>query len=112
MKDSALSKGSGYALEIARLNRAEIKIQQAMAFATKEKLGISLTNGAAALLRTITSAKASAIHDNRTVYMEAIPLDGTLSPVSAVSLVKPSEPPEYKGTVCSVQFSIVANCLI
>jgi programmed cell death 6-interacting protein len=111
MKDSALSKGSGYALEIARLNRAEIKIQQAMAFATKEKLGISLTNGAAALLRTITSAKASAIHDNRTVYMEAIPLDGTLSPVSAVSLVKPSEPPEYKGT-CSVQFSIVANCII
>lgn len=99
MKDSAQSRGSGYALEIARLNRAETKIQQAMAFATKEKLGISLTNGAAALMRTVSAAKASAIHDNRTVYMETVPLDGTLSPVAAVSLVKPSEPPEYKGNI-------------
>lgn len=97
VKESAQSKGSGYAIEIARLNRAEIIQQQAINFATKHKLGISLTNGAASLLRTITSTKTSAINDNRTVYMESVPPDNSLSPVDAVSLVKPSQPPEYKG---------------
>jgi hypothetical protein len=56
----------------------------------KNKLGITLTNAAALLSRAVSTAKTVALNDNRTVYMESIPSDDTLSPVAAVSLVKPS----------------------
>ena len=96
-KESAQIKGSGYGLEITRLMRAEKTQQYAIEYAIKNKLNLSLTNGAHILLRTISTAKNSAVHDNRTVYMESLPLDGALSPVGSVSLVKPSVPPEYRG---------------
>jgi programmed cell death 6-interacting protein len=101
-KEAAQSKGAGYGIEIARLNKAEIMQQDAINFATKNKLGVSSTNGAASLLRTVTSAKNTAVHDNRTVYMESVPAEGSLTAVSAVSLVKPSEPPEYGGMIASL----------
>ena len=98
-KEAAQSKGAGYGIEIARLNKAEVMQQDALSYATKHKMGVSSTNGAASLLRSITSAKSSALHDNRTVYMEPIPQEASLTAVKAVSLVKPSEPPEYGGTI-------------
>lgn len=58
-------------------------------------IGISLSNGASALQRTVGSAKISAEHDNRTVYMEKVPADTTLVPVNAVSMVKPAALSEY-----------------
>ena len=45
--------------------------------------------------RTVGSAKVSAEHDNRTVYMEKIPADTTLIAVNAVSMVKPAALTEY-----------------
>ena len=45
--------------------------------------------------RTVGSAKVSAEHDNRTVYMEKIPDDTTLVAVNAVSMVKPAALSEY-----------------
>ena len=90
-KEEAQQKGSGYAEEIARLLRAEAHLKEALLIAEKARLGVSLTNGAAALQRTVGAARTSAEHDNRTVYMEKVPADGALVAVSAVSMVKPGE---------------------
>ena len=45
--------------------------------------------------RTVGTAKLSAEHDNRTVYMEKVPPDSSLIAVNAVSMVKPAALTEY-----------------
>mmetsp|Transcript_4390 Transcript_4390/g.4529 ORF Transcript_4390/g.4529 Transcript_4390/m.4529 type:complete len:923 (-) Transcript_4390:423-3191(-) len=90
VKEAAQLKGNGYAEEIARLSRAESTLNLAMDSGLKNKLGLTLTNAAALLSRAVSTAKTIALNDNRTVYMESVPSDETLSPVAAVSLVKPS----------------------
>ena len=95
VKEEAQQQGSGYAEEITRLVRAEGHLRQALDLANTAKLGVSLTNGAAALQRTVAAAKTSAEHDNRTVYMERVPADASLAAVSAVSMVKPAPLTEY-----------------
>jgi BRO1-like domain len=97
VREEALSRGCGYGEEIARLLRATATLKQAIDTATANKLSPSLTNGAAALRRTVDAAKAAAEKDNNTVYMEQIPADNTLAPVPPVAMAKPLQLPEYAG---------------
>jgi hypothetical protein len=58
---------------------------------------MSLTNGAAALQRTVETAKASAENDNSKIYMEPIPPDHTVAAVSQVAMAKPLPLADYTG---------------
>ena len=119
-KEIADLRGSGYGAEITRLIRSENALKDALKYANNNKLKDAVTTGPNNLLKTIVNAKNNAIHDNETVYMENVPADGSLSPVGAVSLVKPSNPPKYKGVpqlkinsvVCYVQNNFLKEYLI
>ena len=96
-KEEATNRGSGYGEEIARLIRSAKFLSLALEFAQKNKLGVSLTNGAAGLQRTVDVAKVSAENDNRRVYMEVVPDDNSLVPIQPVAMAKPIQPSEYTG---------------
>ena len=98
-KEAAQNKGTGYGEEIARLIRATALVSSAIDFANRNKLGVSLTNGAAGLQRSIEAAKCIAENDNRRVYMEVVPADSTLAQIVPVAMAKPSTAPESAGTV-------------
>ena len=96
-REDAQKNGSGYGEEIARLMRAAGLLKEAIDFAILKKLGMSLTNGAAALQRTVETAKASAENDNSKIYMEPIPPDHTIAAVSQVAMAKPLPFADYTG---------------
>lgn len=96
-REEAQSKGCGYGEEVARLIRASSMLEKTVEFAATNKLGVSLTNGAAALQRTVDSAKAAAEEDNRKVYMESVPSDSSLAAVSPVAMAKPLQLCDYQG---------------
>ena len=98
-REEAQKNGSGYGEEIARLVRAAGLLKEAVDFAVQKKLGMSLTNGAAALQRTVETAKASAENDNEKIYMEMIPPDSALAAVSQVAMAKPLPLGDYTGEV-------------
>ena len=104
-REDAQKNGSGYGEEIARLMRAAGLLKEAIDFAVQKKLGMSLTNGAAALQRTVETAKASAENDNDKIYMEAIPPDGVLAAVSQVAMAKPLPLADYIGDL--IEFILI-----
>jgi hypothetical protein len=96
VKETALEKGSGYAEEISRLQRAEAILTQTVNFGKRCKLNLGSLSSGEALLKTITNAKTKAIHDNNSIYMESVPADSSLVPIIPVSMVKPASVPEYQ----------------
>jgi hypothetical protein len=94
-KELALQRGSGYGEEIARLNRSEAFLKDAVQFAQRNKIPPSTSQNAEALLHLIGSTRATAQHDLDTIYLESIPADNTLVAITGVAMVKPSALPDY-----------------
>ena len=88
-KETALKNGNGYAEEIVRLTRAEVSFTQALAIARQANMPMPVYAPTETILRTATKSKTSAIKDNSTIYMEPIPADNTIAPVTGISMVKP-----------------------
>lgn len=98
-KEAALQKGNGYGEEVARYNRAEQHLRNAIDFGRKCSVSSSLTTVADSLLSVILSNRTTAVHDLSTVYMEAIPNDSSLVDVAPVAMVKPSSLPDVSALV-------------
>jgi programmed cell death 6-interacting protein len=89
VKELAATEARGYGEEIARLSVAEQHLVQCLNIATKYKLSPAFADGANAFLKTVTASKATAEHDNRTVYMDAVPPTQSLTEIAGLLMVKP-----------------------
>jgi hypothetical protein len=98
VKESALAKGVGYGEEITRLQLAEKAMRLGLDAAHKNKLGTALIASGDALLATIISNKAKAVHENNTIYMDTVPEEAAVTPVIGISMVKAAAVPEYHNT--------------
>lgn len=92
-KEDALKNGTGFGEEIARLNKAEGILNDALTYAKRSKIGAALMDNGNTLLRAIQTNKASAENDNRMIYHETIP--NSFAPIAGVSMVKPADLPEF-----------------
>lgn len=93
-KEAALAAGTGYGEEVARFNRADTLVALALKQTTKYNIADSLTYGANGLRQAIQQHRQSAENDLRSVYMESVPADSSLSEVTCVSMVRPASLPE------------------
>ena len=93
-KESASQLGTGYGQEITRLHRAEAILTAAISEGKKNKLNSNQLTPADSLLRIITTAKATAIHENNVIYMESVPADKDLPAIIPAVMVKPLPPVE------------------
>lgn len=97
-KEAAMAAGTGYGEEVARFNRAETLVGLALAQTSKFPIAETLTFGANGLKAAILQHKQTAEHDLRTVYMESVPNDYSLTEVGSVAMVRPSPLPELTET--------------
>ncbi|OQR92069.1 programmed cell death 6-interacting protein [Achlya hypogyna] len=95
-KDAALTKGSGYGEEIARLATADALCAAAINHANEKRLPPSLPASVRQLKAIITDGLANARKDNDTIYMETIPKLADLPVLSAATMVKPQLPEKEK----------------
>jgi programmed cell death 6-interacting protein len=102
-KELALQKGSGYGEEIARYNRAEGYIRQAVESGRKHNILPALISGADSLQSVINTNRQNAQKDLTTVYMENVPNEGSLPEVIGVVMVKPTLIPEQNTVLPSVE---------
>ena len=93
-KETASQLGTGYGQEITRLHRAEAILTAAISDGKKNKLNTNQLTPAESLLRIITTAKATAIHENNVIYMESVPADRDLPAIIPAVMVKPLPPVE------------------
>eukprot|EP01041_Mallomonas_annulata_P006038 gene6038-12173_t len=94
-KEIAKQRGSGYGEEIARLLRAESFLKSALAIAQQGGLSPVLKAAPEQLLQHVTTLRHAAEKDNKTIYLETVPVDATLSDVGVVSLAQVAPPVEY-----------------
>jgi programmed cell death 6-interacting protein len=102
-KELALQKGSGYGEEIARYNRAEGYIRQAVESGRKHNILPALISGADSLQSVINTNRQNAQKDLSTVYMENVPNEGSLPEVIGVVMVKPTLLPEQNTVLPSLE---------
>lgn len=91
-KEVAESKASGYGEEIARLQAAERILSEALAHAKTRRITSDLSDSADALLAKVQEKRAAAEKDNRSVYMDVVPAEASLSRISPAPMVKALEP--------------------
>jgi len=80
--------GKGFGEEICRLAQAESILQQCLAMITKLNLSQHLTDISNQLMSAVVAAKTTAEHENRVVYMDAVPAYGSLQPIVGILMVK------------------------
>ena len=94
-KEDAVTKGTGFGEEVARLSKAEQLLTKLIQFAKSSKLGSEIYQGSEALLNVVVSTKATAENDNKTIYLETVPSITSLKGIDRITMVKPSSLPEY-----------------
>lgn len=96
-KENALQKGTGFGEEIVRLGRAEACFTQACTIAKGTNLAVATYGGIETMLRTTTKSRTSAVKDNSTIYMDAMPSENQVPQVAPISMVRPSNTLEFAG---------------
>uniref|UniRef100_K3X6D6 BRO1 domain-containing protein n=1 Tax=Globisporangium ultimum (strain ATCC 200006 / CBS 805.95 / DAOM BR144) TaxID=431595 RepID=K3X6D6_GLOUD len=87
-KEIALTRGTGYGEEIARLMAADAECQEATKVATQNKLPMSLLESVKTLQRVVREHLHLAQKDNASVYLENIPKFSDLPAIGKVNMVK------------------------
>ncbi|KAF1323432.1 Programmed cell death 6-interacting protein, partial [Globisporangium splendens] len=87
-KEIALTRGTGYGEEIARLMAADAECQEATKMATQNKLPVSLLESVKTLQRVVREHLHLAQKDNASVYLENIPKFTDLPAIGKVNMVK------------------------
>lgn len=88
-KEIALTRGTGYGEEIARLKAAEDECHEGIKVASTNKLPGSLVESVKALQRVIREHLQTAQKDNSSVYLENVPKFTDLPAIGKANMVKP-----------------------
>lgn len=92
VKENALENGKGYGEEVVRLRQARRSVESVLETAMRQQMGPAIIGKAELLKSKIIRNLAVAEKDNATIYLEPIPAEASLKPVSKVCMVKILEP--------------------